>query len=115
MPPGRPPSLARNLLRNLRIDEIREIVDHYRLPRARSIEDMVETIVRKVGRDLEGLVSYDGPFMLDRWNSFALQLGGQPRRSFEGVREEFARRLDRVVNEFDMDEKLADLREDTTA
>ena len=36
---GRPPSLARALLRKLSINDIRELVDHYSLPRARSIEE----------------------------------------------------------------------------
>src|SRR5690349_8599086 len=100
MPAGRPASIARNLLRNLGIDSVRHVVDYYDLPRARSIEDMIDAIVRKVGTDLSTLVSNEGPFTLDAWNEIIDDIGGHPRRSFEAAREEIAYRLDRVVLEF---------------
>jgi len=115
MPPGRPPSLSRHLLRKLPIDAIRRVVDFYDLPRARSIEEMVDVIVRRVGLDLGRLVSAEGPFSLDFWNELAPELGGQARRSFEAVREELAFRLDRVVMEFDIEERVADVRDDSAA
>ncbi len=115
MPPGRRPSLARQLLRKLPIDVIRGIVDAYELPRARSIEEMVEFIVRRLGPDLARLVSADGPMPLNFWNEVAIDLGGQARRSFDAVREEIAFRLDRVVTEFDIDLSIADLRDDGPA
>jgi hypothetical protein len=76
---------------------------------------MVDFIVRKVGFDLSRLVSVDGPFSIDFWNAQSIELGGQPRRSFEAVREELAFRLDRVVLEFDIEEKIVDIREDPSA
>jgi hypothetical protein len=112
---GRLPSLSRHLLRKLHIDAIREVVDFYDLPRARSIEEMVDVVVRRVGLDLSRLVSPEGPFSLDFWNETAIELGGQARRSFEAVREELAFRLDRVVMEFDIDERIVDLRDDPGA
>jgi hypothetical protein len=112
---GRPPSLSRHLLRKLHIDAVRQVVDFYDLPRARSIEEMVDVIVRRVGMDLARLVSPEGPFSVDFWNEVAIELGGQARRSFEAVREELAFRLDRLVMEFDIDERIADLRKDPSA
>jgi hypothetical protein len=112
---GRLPSLSRHLLRKLHIDAIRHVVDFYDLPRARSMEEMVDLIVRRVGHDLVRLVSAEGPFPIDVWNETAIELGGQARRSFEAVREELAFRLDRVVLEFDIDEKIFDLRDDPAA
>lgn len=112
---GRQPSLSRVLLRRLHIDVIREIIDHYDLARARSIEEMVDAIVRRVGTDLERLVSQDGPLAVSFWNDVAIDLGGQARRSFEAVREELAFRLDRVSQEFDVEEPIVDLREDGAA
>src|SRR5262245_8437083 len=115
MPPGRPPRLSRHLLRKLHIDLIRCVVDHYQLPRARSIEEMIDGIVRKVGSDLSRLVSAEGALNLDEWNEIAFELGGQARRSFDAVRAELAFRLDRVVAEFDMDERISELRDDGRA
>src|SRR5207237_5853435 len=74
-----------------------------------------DVIVRRVGLDLARLVSPEGPFSVDFWNEIAIELGGQARRSFEAVREELAFRLDRVVMEFDIDEKIVDLRDDPAA
>jgi hypothetical protein len=115
MPPGRPPSLLRHLLRKLHVGLIRRVVDHYDLPRAKSIEEMIDGIVRRTGPDLARLVSPDGPFPLDEWNALAIELGGQARRSFEAVRGELAFRLDRVVAEFDMDERISELRDNAPA
>lgn len=109
------PSISRRLLRKLGIDRIRRIIDHYGFARARSAEIMIDEIVRKAGRELTELVSQAGPFAIDEWNEIAYSLGGQARRSFEAVRAEFEFRLDPVVAEFDMDERLVDLREDPRA
>lgn len=74
---GRLPSLSRHLLRKLHIDAIRQVVDFYDLPRARSMEEMVDTIVRRVGLDLVRLVSAEGPFALEFWNDTAVELGAK--------------------------------------
>jgi len=42
-------------------------------------------------------------------------MGGQARRSFEAVRDELTFRLERVVEEFDLDERISELREDARA
>lgn len=109
------PSLTRRLLRKLNIDRIRRIVDHYHFSRARSAEAMIDEIVRKTGGDLVSLVSATGPFSIEEWNEIAYSLGGQGRRSFEAVRSEFELRLDPIVAEFDLDEKLVEFREDPRA
>jgi Histidine kinase-, DNA gyrase B-, and HSP90-like ATPase len=111
----RPASLSRQLLRKLRIEDVRRIVDYYDLARARSNEEMIDGIVRRVGTDLSRLVSQDGPLSIDEWNAVAYALGGQARRSFDAVRAEFARRLDRVVAEFDVDEPIVELRDNPPA
>src|SRR5690606_33122214 len=67
------------------------------------------------GSDLVTLVSPSGPFSMDEWNEIAYSLGGQGRRSFDAVRAEFEQRLDPVVAEFDLDEKIVDLRDDPRA
>lgn len=110
-----PPSLSRRLLRKLGIDRIRKIVDHYGYTRTRSIEPMIDEIVRKTGRDLSTLVSASGPFNLDQWNDIASSLGGRPRRSFEALCAEFEFCLDPVLQEFDADERIKDLRENPGA
>jgi hypothetical protein len=112
---GRPASLTRQLLRRLHIDNIREIVDFYDLSRAKSAEDMILQIVRRVGTELDDLVSAEGPYSADQWNEIAEDLGGQARKSFEGIRAELTHRLDPVVDEFDMNESVADIREDGAA
>lgn len=108
----RRPGHSRNLLRKLSIERIRRLVDHFQLPRARSIEEMVDGIARRVGPDLARLVSDDGPLSAGDWNEIAIELGGQARRGFDGIREELVSRLDRVVREFDMDERISAIRDD---
>jgi hypothetical protein len=51
----------------------------------------------------------------DALSSLAVELGGRARRSFEDVRSELEFRLDPVVQEFDMEERVKDLREDPRA
>lgn len=110
------PSVVRVLIRKLSIDDVRAVVDHYGLPRARSIEEMIDLVIRKVGRDLSKLVAQDGPFAIETWNDIAVNvLGGRARRSFEAVRDELTFRLDRVVEEFDIDERISEIRENPTA
>ena len=109
------PSLSRRLLRKLGIDRVRRIVDHYHFSRARSAEIMIDEIVRRTGRDLVALVSPGGPFSIDEWNDIAYLLGGQGRRSFDAVRAEFEHRLDPIVAEFDVDERIVEVRDDPRA
>ncbi len=115
MPPGRPARLSRRLLRALHIEHLRAIVDYYDLPRAKTHEQMVVAAMKRVGRDLTQLVSERGPFTLPLWNEISTALGGEPRRSFEDLRAEFEFRLDPVAQEFDLDERIAELREDSRA
>jgi hypothetical protein len=112
MPPGRPARLSRRLLRALHIEQLREVVDFYHLPRAKTHEQMVVTSMRRVGADLTRLVSKDGPFTLQTWNEISTTLGGEARRSFEDLQAELEFRLDPVAQEFDLDERVADLRDD---
>jgi len=77
---------------------------------------MIDLVIRKVGRDLSKLVAQDGPFAIETWNDIAVNvLGGRARRSFEAVRDELTFRLDRVVEEFDIDERISEIRENPTA
>jgi Histidine kinase-, DNA gyrase B-, and HSP90-like ATPase len=112
MPPGRPARLSRRLLRALHIEQLRAVVDYYHLPRAKTHEQMVVSAMKRVGSDLSLLVSKDGPFALQRWNEISTQLGGEARRSFEDLQAEFEFRLDPVAQEFDLDERVADIRDD---
>lgn len=109
------PSVSRRLLRKLGIDRIRRIVDCFGYSRGRSAEVMIDEIVRKSGPELTGFVTPEGPFSIDEWNIVAVELGGRGRRSFEAVRSELEFRLDPVVQEFDMDERVKELREDPRA
>lgn len=97
-PCGRPASLTRQLLRRLHIDRIREIVDFYELARAKSAEDMILQIIRRAGTELDELVSPEGPYTTDVWNEIAEELGGQTRKSLDGIRAELTHRLDRVCS-----------------
>ncbi len=113
MPPGRPALLSRRLLRALHIEHLRAVVDYYDLPRAKTHEQMVVAAMKRVGRDLAELVSDRGPFTLQLWNEISKGLGGETRRSFEDLQAEFEFRLDPVAQEFDLDERVADVREDS--
>lgn len=115
MPPGRPARLSRRLLRVLSIGDLRRVIDHYGLPRARTHEQMVATAMTRVGADLSKLVSHAGPLTLTDWNMVAAKLGGQTRRSFEDLQAEIAFRLDPVAQEFDLDQTVAEVREDVRA
>jgi hypothetical protein len=115
MPSGRPARLSRRLLRVLSIDDLRRVVDHYGLPRARTHEQMVAAAMTRVGADLKNLVSHSGPLTLADWNLVATKLGGQARRSFEDLQVELAFRLDPVAQEFDLDQSVAEVREDARA
>ena len=115
MPSGRPARLSRRLLRVLSIGDLRRVVDHYGLPRARTHEQMVAAAMTRVGTDLTNLVSHGGPLTLADWNLIATKLGGQPRRSFEELQVELAFRLDPVALEFDLDQSVAEVREDARA
>jgi Histidine kinase-, DNA gyrase B-, and HSP90-like ATPase len=115
MPPGRPARLSRRLLRVLSISDLRRVVDHYGLPRARTHEQMVAAAMTRVGSDLTSLVSHTGPLTLAEWNLIASKLGGQARRSFEDLQAELAFRLDPVAQEFDLDQSVAEVREDARA
>lgn len=115
MPPGRPARLSRRLLRVLSIGDLRRVVDHYGLPRARTHEQMVAAAMTRVGSDLTGLVSHTGPLTLADWNLIATKLGAQARRSFEDLQAELAFRLDPVAQEFDLDQSVAEVREDARA
>jgi hypothetical protein len=115
MPPGRPARLSRRLLRVLSIGDLRRVVDHYGLPRARTHEQMVAAAMTRVGSDLTSLVSHTGPLSLADWNLIATKLGAQARRSFEDLQVELAFRLDPVAQEFDLDQSVAEVREDAQA
>lgn len=115
MPPGRPARLSRRLLRVLPIGDLRRVIDHYGLPRARTHEQMVAAAMTRVGGDLTKLVSHTGPLTLTDWNMIAAKLGGQTRRSFEDLQAELAFRLDPVAQEFDLDQTVSEVREDTRA
>jgi hypothetical protein len=112
MPPGRPARLSRRLLRALHIEQLRAIIDHYHLPRAKTHEQMVVSAMKRVGPDLSVLVSRDGPFTLQIWNDISTGLGGEARRSFEDLQAELEFRLDPVAQEFDLDERITDIRDD---
>ena len=115
MPPGRPARLSRRLLRVLSIGDLRRVVDHYGLPRARTHVEMVATAMTRVGSDLTSLVSNTGPLTLADWNLIATKLGGHARRSFEDLQAELAFRLDPVAQEFDLDQSVVEVREDARA
>lgn len=112
MPTGSRARLSRRLLRVLSIGELRRVVDHFGLPRSRTHEQMVVAAMTRVGADLSILVSHTGPLSLADWNLIATKLGGQARRSFEDLQEEFEFRLDPVAQEFDLDQSVAEVRED---
>jgi Histidine kinase-, DNA gyrase B-, and HSP90-like ATPase len=97
------------------MEHLRAIIDHYDLPRAKTHEQMVVTAMKRVGGDLTQLVSDRGPFSLRQWNEISTSLGGETRRSFEDLQAEFEFRLDPVAQEFDLDERVVDLREDSRA
>lgn len=97
------------------MEHLRQIIDYYDLPRAKTHEQMVVTAMKRVGHDLTQLVSDKGPFTLQLWNEISTALGGETRRSFEDLQAEFEFRLDPVAQEFDLDERAADLREDSRA
>lgn len=76
---------------------------------------MVAAAMTRVGGDLTKLVSHAGPLTLTDWNMIAAKLGGQTRRSFEDLQAELAFRLDPVAQEFDLDQTVSEVREDTRA
>ncbi|MEZ4234405.1 MAG: hypothetical protein R3B89_34845 [Polyangiaceae bacterium] len=82
-------SETRRVLELMSMDDLREAIDHYDLQRARSHDESVSRLVRKIGSSLDALVSNEGPFSLGVWQDLVEDhLNGWSRDSWAELREE---------------------------